>query len=750
MTLPTVSNAEKRRRLPWGLAGDSANSIFANLTVFGPVFILFLDRLGLDKKQIGTLLSLFPFCGLIAPFVAGKIAQFGFKRTFLLFFTVRKAIVLLLLLSPTILLRYGVNTTFAFVIGVTGAFAICRSLAEIAYNPWYQEYIPDSVRGRYQAMQNILTGLFASLSTFLAAQALAGNPSLGRFLTLFAIGCAFGFASVIAFSFLPGGRPIAATPEQPAGATTSYRNVLRDFRFLRFSGAMGLVLLGSTLGVSFVPLYLSDRIGLTDSSVLLVQMTAGLALLVSAFGWGWAADRYGSRPVLILGLLLGLLYPLGLIFLPRHESTSFWWAVALTATVGLITPGWSIGVNRLFFAGVVPHDRKTTYLALYYAWVGLIGGIGPLLAGQLLDIGSDFRPRPLGNGWLVVDVYTLLFFLHIVLVLAGGIMFGNLRDDSALPLRQFVGMFLRGNPIAAVQSIIAFNFARDEVARIRTTEHLALARSPLIIDELLEALADPSFNVRFEAVATIARSHPNDRLIDALIHIVRGPESDLSLVAAMALGRIGDARAIPALRDSLLSEYPMLAARSARSLALLGDYEVIELLVARFRDELNKGLRVAYASALGSLKFAPATLEMLVFLRELPGESQRWEVALALAEIAGDEASFIQLWRRWRVEPDVALCRAMLGIKRPGLAPEIDASIQTTAELLAAADFTQANRAVAELVDRFLAREISPADASSALRTILGECRDQLRAAPERREYLLLAIHVLGFAGSRS
>jgi len=730
-----ISNAEKKRRLPWALAGDSANSIFCNLSVFGPVFVLFLDQLGLDKKQIGTLLALFPFCGLIAPFVAGRISRFGFKRTFLLFFAIRKTVILFLIFAPMIAARYGVRATFAYVVVVTMAFTLCRSISEIAFNPWYQEYIPESVRGRFQAMQNILTGLFGSLATLLAAQMLAGRPSINRFLTLFAIAVLFGYLSVFAFSFVPGGRAMAM-PVGTTGKPHSMFAALRDLRFVQFCAGMGLVLLGSTLGVSFVPLYLSDQIGLTDSDVLMVTMTAGLALLVSAFGWGWAADRYGSRPVLIVGLFLGLLYPLGLIFLPRHESTSFWWAVGLTALIGLITPGWSIGVNRLFFAGVVPVDRKTTYLAVYYAWIGLIGGIGPLLAGQLLDLGAD-RAREWGG--ITVDVYTILFALHIVLVAAGGVIFYALRDDRALPVRQFIGMFLRGNPIAAVQSIIAFNFARDEIARIRTTEHLALARSPLIVDELLEALNDPSFNVRFEATVAIARSDRNDRLTDALIDVVRGPESDLSVVAALALGRTGDPRAIPTLRESLLSEYPMLAARSARSLALLGDQEVVPLLEARFRDELNKGLRVSYASALGGLKFTPATLELLVFLRELPGEAQRWEVTLAIAEMAGTEANFIQLWRRWRNEPDVALCEAVLSLKGSALLNNLGSEVQIAAEFLAAADFSPATRAIAELIDK-----LKPESLPRPHGTILSECARQLRAVPDRREYLLLAIHTLG------
>ena len=47
----TPTDAEKRRRLPWSLAHGAANSVFSQLTFFGPIFVLFLDELGLSKTR---------------------------------------------------------------------------------------------------------------------------------------------------------------------------------------------------------------------------------------------------------------------------------------------------------------------------------------------------------------------------------------------------------------------------------------------------------------------------------------------------------------------------------------------------------------------------------------------------------------------------------------------------------------------------------------------------------------------------
>lgn len=60
MTQP-LTTVEKIRRLPWNVALNAFNNIFAQLTFFGSAFVLFLNELGTNNTQIGFLLSLLPF-----------------------------------------------------------------------------------------------------------------------------------------------------------------------------------------------------------------------------------------------------------------------------------------------------------------------------------------------------------------------------------------------------------------------------------------------------------------------------------------------------------------------------------------------------------------------------------------------------------------------------------------------------------------------------------------------------------------
>ena len=43
--------------------------------------------------------------------------------------------------------------------------------------------------------------------------------------------------------------------------------------------------------------------------------------------------------------------------------------------------GWGIGSTRLLYVSVVPPEKNADYMALYSAWVGMVGGVSQLLGG---------------------------------------------------------------------------------------------------------------------------------------------------------------------------------------------------------------------------------------------------------------------------------------------------------------------------------------------------------------------------------
>jgi hypothetical protein len=239
-------------------------------------------------------------------------------------------------------------------------------------------------------------------------------------------------------------------------------------------------------------------------------------------------------------------------------------------------------------------------------------------------------------------------------------------------------------------------------------------------------------------------------LTDALLDILHADEPDLSIAAASALARIGDPRAIPALREALSSGYPLLEARSARALATLGDAEVIPTLLERFRKEPSEGQRIAYASALGALRCARAVPDLLHCLRDLENQSSRMELALALARTVGHEQYFMRLSRDMRSEPGTPAAQAMGALRkrmaRLGIhAGEARRLAGECEEALARDTMDRA----AELLVKAI-RAFPTADLDVALAAILDECADRLaESGAERIEYVQLALHTLSAALDR-
>ena len=736
----TLTTAEKLQRLHWNTALNAANSVFGQLTFFGPAWVLFLSELQFSNTQIGFLLSLLPFTGLVALVAAPAVSRFGYKRSFVTFFGIRKLLTAGLLLVPWLLTQTNISVVLVYVTVIVAGFALARAISETAMYPWQQEFIPNSIRGRYAAVNDIAARLTGILSVAVASFILGLSDGIDRFMLLFAIGVAFGVIAVWFATHIPGGAP----PEDATASKTSYhdlRRVLHDRNFLFYVGGLGLLTIGVTPFSSFLPLFLQEQVGLPDSRIVLLQIGTLVGGLFSTYLVGWATDRYGSKPLMMLGLYVKILVPVAWLLTPRSSDLSLPFVLLVALIAGSTDIAWAIGSARLLFVKVVPAEKRSEYMAVYYASMGLIGGLAQVFGGQLLDF-----TQGLSGQFLIfeVDPFFPLFVLGFVLTAISAFLFHRVQADSPMSMGEFAGLFVHGNPVLALESLFRYYRARDERETVVMTERLGMTKSLLTVDELLEALKDPRFNVRFEAIISIARMERDPRLTDAVVQILDGTEISLAVIAAWALGRIGDERAVEALRAGLNAPYRSIQAHCVRSLGTLRDVESAPLILSRLQSETDKGLRVAYSSALGNMRYTPATQTLLEVLAQTENEGARRELALALARITGDEHYFIRLLRNVRQDKGTALARALTAIgklyRRRG--EELAGAIRACADVFARDNFVEGSRLLAQVI------ALMPVDSYPAhMSLILRECAAQLEAQNgEREEYLLLALHVLDAA----
>lgn len=734
---------EKLRGIPWSIATFASNTFFVQFTFFGSVFPLFLHELGLSKGQMGFLFSLMPFLGLIAPFISPWTARFGYKNTFLTFFGLRKIFTILLLLTPWVQSHFGGQGTLIFVSLIVACFAFCRSVAETARIPWAQEYVPNSIQGKYTATNNFFTSLAGFGAVGVASYVLGRSHDLSSFMFLIAAGVVTGFVSVWCSAFIPGGapKPLAAGEAKPK---RDLREAAQDSNFRRYLICVGIIILATTPVASFIPLYMTEQVGLSASNVVLLQIGTLFGTLVTSYLWGWVADRYGSKPVMYFGLWLRALIPLALLLIPRHSVMSLYVAIGISLLQGIADMGWGIGSTRILYVSVVPPEKKADYMALYFAWIGVLGGISQLAGGWILDWTAGLSGQ---LGFFTLDAYSPLFFSGILLIIVSLPLVRGMRADNRFGIGQFVGIFLRGNPFLAMGSLIRYQYSRDEHAAVLVTERLGEAKSLLTVDELLDALHEPRFQVRFEAIISIARMPPDPRLRDALIETLNGTELALSAMAAWALGRMGDLAAVPALQAALDSPYHSIQAHSARALGSLRARELAPLIRERLAVETDKGLQMAYASALGNLHDREAASLILNLLEQTTNDKARLELALALARLVGHEHSFIQLVRGGRKDFGTTVAQELTQFKRK-VERKVERNGKATgemAELTACINrFARHERqeGITQLVE--LLRALPTDHLNPTSQQILAACTAVLASAGDQHlEYLYLALHIL-------
>ncbi len=210
--------------------------------------------------------------------------------------------------------------------------------------------------------------------------------------------------------------------------TRELRLAFGDRNFVFFMLLLTLVTLSSAMSSSFIPLFAKEQIGLSSGNVVLLSIGAAAGTLLSSYPVGWASDRFGSKPLMILGLAMMFTVPLFWLLVPRGAPMSVWFALGVSCLGGIGGVTWSMSWSRFLFNTAVPPQHGAAYLSVYYAWSSLVAGTGPLLAGALLTVFGQWTSNP----------YAVLFGVSLIPMAIGGIVLSRLRDQEAIPLRQIV------------------------------------------------------------------------------------------------------------------------------------------------------------------------------------------------------------------------------------------------------------------------------------------------------------------------
>jgi MFS family permease len=579
----------------------------ANAIVVGPLMMLFAnDVLAYSAKRIAAVLAIMPLVGLAKIALLEPLRRMGKRRLVVVGDTLSLVVIVVLALSPPDMLFYPLYVALLCTYQLGLQFGV-----GVAWQPLLRDITTDTDRGRFFASMRFRFQLVAASLLTILPLLIGRRIELWQYRLLLLL-AAFGTANRIFW--------VRRIPElAPEDTVTSSRVISpRVLKSLRYSRLLRLPLLIAALLLAVeMPLYVVYLRSLMAVPANIVSgfIAAGMiGMFASLLFWGRMADAIGFRPMLtgLLFLKLALL-PLHFLIAPFPDSFSSLAQADLTTIITVLILGLQGFFDGALLSGV--HLTRTTIehhhvsredsfeaMNLYHLALILVAGAWQIFFGFLLeDVALPRGSVSLANGLFHFD------WIKGYLLFGGGavclLVVGLLRKLANTRPWYGVGDFFASLSMAPLRLIMTERriYHEDEDTRCRTARWFAAHPSPLAVGPLCELMRDPSYDVRVAAIRALAETasagagqqiltiftDPNARYVashaawalgelryrpafDALtaaLHDAARPE--VQSMAARALGKIGDERAVAPLVRLLQEESAARKALSSAARALL-------------------------------------------------------------------------------------------------------------------------------------------------------------------------------------
>lgn len=653
---PTILNRlEMTRALKW--ADRDAIFVTVYLALTGGAFQTgFARHLGASDLWLGIIAAVPAIAGSLQ-ILAAYIGEHTSDRKSLVLRYVFLSRLPWLLIAFLPLLSAELPRLQMFVLLLTLS-AVLGSFAGPAFLAWLSDLVPADYRGRYFGRRNMILGLVSAITALPPAlfldQAVKHHrlPVPLAFTILFTTGVFFLALSLFALTRMPnvphgdGGRK----KTEGAGETGErksflafYREPFGDKNFRRLLTFTIFWTFGHLFAGQFFTVYMLESL---KFPYLMIQMTALVSALFSSLGmpfWGYLSDKFGNKPLLIISGSTVVFMPL-LWTLTGPERYA--WSIGMILFIQVIAGFMWAGVGLSQFnmiLNIAPQSQRTVYMGAISAAGALIGGLAPLCSGLVMESMRPLVPDP--------TRFYILFCMTAGLRGFALLWLKGLREPSGATAGYVLSQLRSSAQPRGWWAMRRLKRGVDEASRLQAVRELALARTPLAVEDLVRTLHDPSPEIRREAAIALGEIK-DPRAVPALLEVLRDPAGSLKLEVTEALGKIGSPAAVPDL--IVLLQSSRLDVRLAAILALrqIGDPSCLSALLERLsqtdsvseQTRLLEAIRDLLPALTPTLIHDLHAAETILKFIDVPDDEVRAGAAAALARLPKEE-SFASLLR---------------------------------------------------------------------------------------------------------
>ena len=189
--------------------------------------------------------------------------------------------------------------------------------------------------------------------------------------------------------------PVSVVPERGGLLRQSFGQLVTTLRGLRHYPVTMTFLLaylfyndGIQTVIASASVYGEKQLGFGTSTLIGTILMVQFVAFVGALVFGRAAGRFGSRQVILAGLLVWLAVVAVAYFLPRGRIV---WFLVLAVGIGLVLGGTQ-ALSRSFFSLLIPRGREAEYFSLYQACERGTSWLGTLVFGLVHQWTDSYRP----------------------------------------------------------------------------------------------------------------------------------------------------------------------------------------------------------------------------------------------------------------------------------------------------------------------------------------------------------------------
>jgi HEAT repeat protein len=653
--MPDSSKADGGERLgPRQLSRAMSRSIVAGgsgalfLTVCNnqPIFnVYMLNHLGVSPRVLGLLIGLMQLSGVLQLL---SIVAYSFlpRRKFFWMagHLVHRLAGLAIAASAAVFASGAGRAPAALIVSAAMVASwAAMNLTSSGWMSWMADLVPEDTRGsfflrRSAVFQGVTVAWFFAASVLL--DLFPDETRSWAYVLVFGIGAVGGVADIL----LHAGIPEPARASRPRFSAADFAAPIRDRNFLRYSISIGLAVLALNFAGPFQSPYVTSSSAIGAPNVWLGIMTviSQLTWVAIAPLWGFVMDRYGRKPAVLMGFLVGLATLCYVFLTPGNYS---YMLPLLSLAAGFFGPAFWEGSNQLMLTLAKP-ERRVVYISWYNTLIGLVSALGPIAGGSVSELLSDFRLRigPMEFGGFHVVQAT-----GVVLLGAAALLLRGVREGRERPVAILVSQFATAAVFRSFASLGALSRDSSDPRVARALRRLDGEEGVLVLREVIGRLDDPSTEIRGEAARALGRIG-SPEATEELVKRLMDPTSSIRIEAARALGGIGDERAVQSLARCLAVGSPELRAACAEALGRIGGEAARTALAAALVEEAEHPVAAALAQAVTSsagAEEADAPMEVLEAVKELfprmagaRNAALRRQYAIALGNILGSPGEF--------------------------------------------------------------------------------------------------------------